>query len=79
MRINYTFDGQYDSPIVKRDKLNSLEYAQLHNAISDYMGEGKPYSDIVLAKIKSGEFSDYPNTDWWNTLIKMVLFLNVIH
>ena len=33
------------------------------------MGEGKPYSDIVLAKI-SGEFSDYPNTDWWNTLIK---------
>ena len=70
MRINYTFDGQYDSPIVKRDKLNSLEYAQLHNAISDYMGEGKPYSDIVLAKIKSGEFSDYPNTDWWNTLIK---------
>lgn len=40
MRINYTFDGQYDSPIVKRDKLNSLEYAQLHNAISDYMGEG---------------------------------------
>lgn len=70
MKINYTFDGQYNSPLVKRDKLNSLEYAELHNAISDYMGQVKPYSEIVLAKIKSGEFADYPNTDWWNLLIK---------
>lgn len=70
MRINYTFDGQYNTPLVKRDKLNSLEFAELHNAISDYMGQAKPYSDIVLAKIKSGEFADYPNTDWWNLLIK---------
>lgn len=70
MKINYTFDGQYDSPLVKRDKLNSLEYAQLHNAISNYMGEAKPYSDIVLAKIKSGDFVDYPNTDWYDILIK---------
>lgn len=51
MRINYTFDGQYNTPLTKRDKLNSLEYANIHNAISDYMGEAKPYSDIVLAKI----------------------------
>lgn len=74
MRVSYTFDGQYNSPIVKREKINSLEYAMLHNAISDYMGETKPYSDIVLAKIKSGEFNDYPNTDWWNTLIKKGAF-----
>ena len=74
MRINYTFDGQYNSPLVKRDKLNSFEYATIHNAISDYMGEEKPYSDIVLAKIKSGEFNDYPNTDWWNMLIKKGAF-----
>ena len=74
MRINYTFDGQYNTPLTKRDKLNSLEYANIHNAISDYMGEAKPYSDIVLAKIKSGEFVDYPNTDWWDTLIKKGAF-----
>lgn len=35
MRVSYTFDGQYNSPIVKREKINSLEYAMLHNAISD--------------------------------------------
>ena len=74
MRINYTFDGQYNMPIVKRDKMNSLQYAELHNAIADYMGEQKPYSDIVLAKIKSGDFTDYPNTDWWDTLIKKGAF-----
>lgn len=74
MRINYTFDGQYNTPIVKRDKLNSLQYAELHNNIADYMGEQKPYSDIVLAKIKSGEYTDYPNTDWWDTLIKKGAF-----
>lgn len=70
MKVNYTFDGQYDMPIAKRDKLNSLEYAQLRNSISDYMGAALPYSDIVIAKIKDGSFTDYPNTDWWNTLIK---------
>lgn len=70
MKINYTFDGQYNSPIVKRDKINSIEYAEMHNAISNYMGAGQPYSDIVLAKIRSGEFADYPDTDWWDTLIK---------
>ena len=74
MRINYTFDGQYNTPLVKRDKLNSYEYATMHNAISDYMGEAKPYSEIVLAKILSGEFNDYPNTDWWNTLVKKGAF-----
>lgn len=70
MKVNYMFDGQYDMPIAKRDKLNSLEYAQLRNSISDYMGAALPYSDIVIAKIKDGSFTDYPNTDWWNTLIK---------
>lgn len=74
MRINYTFDGQYNTPIVKRDKLNSLQYAEMHNAIANYMGEQNPYSDIVLAKIKSGEYADYPNTDWWDTLIKKGAF-----
>ncbi len=70
MKINYTFDGQYDSPIVKRKKLNSIQYAELANSIADYMGTTLPYSDIVLAKIRSGEFNEYPNTDWWNLLIK---------
>lgn len=70
MRINYTYDGQYNMPTTVRDKINSVEYAEMHNAISDYMGSAKPYSDIVLAKIKSGMFSDYPNTDWWDTLVK---------
>lgn len=70
MSVNYTFDGQYNMPVVKREKLNSLEYAELHNAISDYMGEDKPYSDVVLAMIKDGSFNNYPNIDWWNMLIK---------
>lgn len=70
MKVNYTFDGQYDMPVARREKLNSLEYAQLRNSISDYMGAALPYSDIVIAKIKDGSFTDYPNTDWWNTLIK---------
>lgn len=70
MRVNYTFDGQYDSPLVQREKLNSLEYATMANAIADYMGSSLPYSDIVLAKIKSGNFNDYPNTDWWDLLVK---------
>ena len=70
MRINYTFDGQYNSPLVKRDRINSLQYAELRNNISDYMGMAKPYSDVVLAKIRSGEFYDYPNTDWYDVLIR---------
>lgn len=70
MRINYTFDGQYNTPIMQRDKLSSFEIATMQNTISDYMGASKPYSDIVLAKIESGLFADYPNTDWWNLLVK---------
>lgn len=74
MKVNYTFDGQYNSPLVKRDKLNSIQYAELANSIADYMGSVKPYSDIVLAKIRSGEFNDYPNTDWWDLLVKKGAF-----
>lgn len=70
MKVNYTFDGQYDSPLVQRDKLNSIQYAELANSIADYMGSTQPYSDIVLAKIRSGMFNDYPNTDWWDLLVK---------
>lgn len=65
MRIGYTFDATS-----MRDKYNSMEFAEMQNSIYDYMGSAKPYSDEVLALIKSGTSADYPNTDWWNKLIK---------
>lgn len=70
MRIGYTFDGQYNVPTSIREKYNSLELAEMQNAISDYMGSAKLYSDEVLALIKNGTSADYPNTDWWDKLIK---------
>ena len=74
MQIGYTFDGQYNMPVMIREKLNSLEYAELHNNISDYMGSVKPYDDDVMALIKSGTSNEYPDTDWWNLLVKDVAF-----
>lgn len=70
MRIGYTFDGQYNVPTTTRKKISSLELAEMQNSISDYMGSAKPYSDEVLALIKSGTSADYPNTDWRKMLIK---------
>lgn len=74
MRVNYTFDGQYNTPIMQREKLSSYEIATMQNTVSDYMGDVKPYSDIALAKIQSGLFADYPNTDWWDLLVKKGAF-----
>ena len=73
-RINYTFDGQWNMPIMLREKVNALEYAEMHNNISDYMGAVKPYSDEVLEIIRNGGSNEYPDTDWWNTLIKDAAF-----
>ena len=70
MRIGYTLDNQYNVPSSIRDKINSIELAEMRNAISDYMGSAPAYSDEVLALIKSGTSSEYPNIDWWDTLIK---------
>ena len=74
MRIGYTADFQCNVPSSVRDKINSLELAEMQNAISDYMGSQKVYSDEVLALIKNGTSSEYPNIDWWNTLIKKAAF-----
>jgi len=69
-RINYISDAQFNTPMVVNSKLTSLQYAELRNTISDYMGSARPYSDLVLAKIKSGIFPDYPDNDWWDILVK---------
>jgi TonB-linked SusC/RagA family outer membrane protein len=71
-KISYTVEQQFNTPTVVRDKLTALQEAELKNAISDYMGSAKPYSDDVLTRIKNGTDNDYPDNDWWDILVKKV-------
>ncbi|MDR0574608.1 MAG: SusC/RagA family TonB-linked outer membrane protein [Tannerella sp.] len=71
-KISYILEQQFNTPTVVRDKLTALQEAELKNAISDYMGSAKPYSDDVLTRIRNGTDNDYPDNDWWNILVKKV-------
>ncbi|MDT3401198.1 SusC/RagA family TonB-linked outer membrane protein [Mucilaginibacter terrae] len=69
-RLNYTLDNQFNTPTLLNKKLTALQRAQTDNAIYDYMGSVKPYSDDILNIIRNGGNNQYPNNDWNDLLVK---------
>ena len=68
--ISYSNLFSTSTPALKPDFLSSYDYASFNNEIAGMYGISNPWTDDELQKFKDGTDPDYPNTNWWNTVLK---------
>lgn len=69
-KVDFSFDQGFTQPTRNPVMANSYTFAQVSNEINAQRGLPAAYSAAELEKYKTGNDPDYPNTDWYDFIVK---------
>ncbi len=69
-KINFSYNEGISQPTRNPIMANSYTFGQVSNEINAQQGLSPAYSDSDLAKYKAGNDPNFPNTDWYNFIVK---------
>jgi TonB-linked SusC/RagA family outer membrane protein len=69
-RIDFSYDQGFSQPTRNPVMANSYTFAQVSNEINARQGLAPAYSAADLEKYKAGNDPDYPNTNWYDFIVK---------
>jgi TonB-linked SusC/RagA family outer membrane protein len=69
-KINFSYDEGLSQPTRNPVMADSYAFALVSNEINAQQGLAPAYSATDLSKYKAGNDPDYPNTDWYNFIVK---------
>ncbi len=69
-KIDFSYDEGLSQPTRNPVMANSYTFAQVSNEINAQQGLAPAYSATDLAKYKTGNDPNYPNTNWYNFIVK---------
>ncbi|MCL3779786.1 SusC/RagA family TonB-linked outer membrane protein [Prolixibacteraceae bacterium JC049] len=73
-RVKTSYSSSFNSSTYKPKWLNSAEYAKIHNEARAVRGYDPLYSDEIIAKFADDDNDFYPNTDWYDLIVKPLTF-----
>ena len=68
--INYTTYYGISQPTRLPKYASSADYARMFNEASKNEGKAEPFSADDIAKYAAGNNPNYPNTQWWDEIVK---------
>ena len=70
--INFSYNQGLSQPTRNPKMADSYTFAKVYNEIEQIEGRGIRYTDDELQKYKDGSDPNYPNTDWYDLMIKKI-------
>lgn len=68
--FNFSYNQGFSQPTRKTKMADSYTFAKVYNEIETQAGRTPVYTDAELEKYKSGTDPNYPNTNWYDVMIK---------